>query len=42
MVEHVNEGAWRGQEPMKTQPMVSTTLLGKNHSNDICANEKLL
>jgi hypothetical protein len=43
MVEHVDEvGAQRGEEPMTTQPMVSTTPLGKKHSHGICINEILL
>jgi hypothetical protein len=42
MEEHVDEGAQRGEEPTEIQPMVSTTPLGKKHSNDIRTNETLL
>ena len=42
MAKHVDEGAWRGEEPMKFQPMVSTTPPCKKYSNDIRTNETLL
>ena len=42
MIEHVDEGAQRGEELTTIQPMVSTTPLGKKHSNNIRANEKML